>query len=143
MFRTCLGKLERLRYRRRIKRALALHVRGEVRTDGLDLISLYNRLDIQWRARDIHPWDRDVPEDEKTSIFVAQSMADTEAAILRLFAALPQVDVIGITVLGRAIESPMIAGTVRRADLETARGLPSIRMRLKRLGITDYLPLAG
>jgi hypothetical protein len=84
--------------RRRIERALALHVRGEVRSDGLKLWRLSNRLEIEWRARDIHPWDRHDPPDKRASLFVRQSLADTESAITRLFQALPQVDMIALTV---------------------------------------------
>jgi hypothetical protein len=69
-------------------------------------------------------------------------MQDTEAAIIRLFDALPQIDIIDIGVVGET-QSPMIEGTVSRRDLETARSLPSVRMRLRGLGITYHLPLAG
>jgi hypothetical protein len=76
------------------------------------------------------------------ALFEAQCMQDTEAAIIRLFDALPQIDVIDLSVIGRT-HGPMIEGTVSRCDLEMARSLPSVRMRLRELGITYHLPLAG
>jgi hypothetical protein len=45
-------------YHHRIKRALALNSRGEARRDGLTVDSVSSRLEIRWRARGIHPWDR-------------------------------------------------------------------------------------
>jgi hypothetical protein len=136
MLRACLRKLDPLRHRRRVERALALHLRGEVRRDGLELVRWCNRLEVQWRARDIHPWDRDLPVDRKANLFVEQSMEDTETAIFRLFEAFPQVDVIDIRVLGPTAESLMIAGTVCRADLDSSHSTPSVRMRLRRLGVS-------
>ena len=45
---------------RRMVKALALNKRPrEVRRDGLSLSQFCNRLQIEWRARDVHPWDRD------------------------------------------------------------------------------------
>jgi hypothetical protein len=138
MLSACLRKLDPLGYRRRIERALALHLRGEVRRDGLELVRWCNRLEVQWRARDIHPWDSDLPVDRRANLFVEQSMEDTEAAIFRLFEAFPQVDVIDIRVLGPTAESLMIAGTVCRADLDISHSMPSVRMRLRRLGVSYH-----
>ena len=138
MLRACLRKLDPLKYRRRIERALALHLRGEVRRDGLELVRWCNRLEINWRARDIHPWDRDLPEDQKAKLFVEQSLGDTEAAIFRLFEVFPEVDVIDINVLESTPESLIIAGTVCRADFDTVRSLLSVRMRLARLGVSYH-----
>lgn len=42
-----------------IEYALALHARNEVRRDGLTLTKTSSQLVIEWRARDVHPWDRD------------------------------------------------------------------------------------
>ena len=69
-------------------------------------------------------------------------MQDTEAAIIRLFDALPQIDVIDLSVIGQT-RAPMVEGTVSRCDLQVARPLPSVRMRLRDLGIIDHLPLVG
>ena len=53
-----LSRFDGYRYKRSIERALALHLRGEARRDGLSAIRMATHLDIEWRARDIHPWDR-------------------------------------------------------------------------------------
>ena len=138
MWRVLTAYLHRLRvrrYRRRIEHALALTDRGEVRTDGLRLNRICNRLEIESRARDIHPWDRDLPLERRARVFVEQSLADTEAAISRLFVSLPQVDVIDLTVLEPASKATMIAGTVHRSDLENNRRLLSVKMRLRELGL--------
>jgi hypothetical protein len=58
-----------------------------------------------------------------------------------LFEALPQVDIIDLTVLGPASETAMMAGTVHRSVLMGSRRLLSVRMRLRELGV-DYR-LAG
>jgi hypothetical protein len=137
---TFLGKLDLWRYRRNLDRALALHLRGEVRRDGLTLKNACNRLEIQWWARDIHPWDRDLPSEKEASLFAEQTLADTEAAIFRLFEALPQVEVIKLSVLGPKSETPIMSGTVHRSTLSTARrGLMSIGMRLMDLGVCYHL----
>jgi hypothetical protein len=129
-----IQRLDTQRYRRGIQRALALHSRGEARDDGLKLEKLTNRLEIEWRARDVHPWDRDDPPDKRALLFVQQSLADTEAAITRLFRALPQVDVIALTVLEHNSESVIMAGTVCRSELEPESEL-SVGMRLWKRGV--------
>lgn len=129
-----IQRLDTLRYRRGIERALALHLRGEVRNDGLKLKKLSNRLEIEWQARDVHPWDRDDPPDRKASILVRQSLADTEAAITRLFQTLPTVDVIALTVREHNSERLIMAGTVHRSDAEPAAEL-SAGMRLWQRGV--------
>ena len=144
MWRTIKTALNRLRYRRylgRIERELALIGRGQVRCDGLRLNKICNRLEIQWRARDIHPWDRSLPLESRATALIEQALADTEAAISRLFEALPQVDVIDLTVLDPASDTTMMAGTVHRSVLTGSRRFLSVRMRLRELGI-DYR-LAG
>jgi hypothetical protein len=127
-------RLDALRYRRGIERALALHLRDEVRSDGLTLKKLTNRLEIEWCARDIHPWDRHDPPDQRALLFVRQSLADTEAAIKRLFQALPEVDTIALTVVDPHSESVILAGTVDRCVVEPDTRL-SVGMRLWQRGI--------
>jgi hypothetical protein len=136
---TVLRKLCRYRYNRSIKRALALHLRGEVRRDGLYAARVTTHLDIEWRARDIHPWDRSLlAPPQKAAAFVEQSLADTEAAILGLFAALPQVDVVTLRVLDRASEHAIISGTVTRPVTSVLDERLSVGMRLRYLGLTYY-----
>lgn len=134
-----LNNLKLLRYRRRIERALDLHLRGEVRPDGLKLNHFKNRLEIEWQARDVHPWDRNLPPERRAPLFVDQVLADTESAISRLFDALPAVDVIDLRVLHPAADTAIIEGTVFRSTLDRNRHLLSVRMRLLELGVSYRL----
>ena len=127
------------RNRRRVERALGLHLRGEVRRDGLKLNRFQNRLEIEWQARDVHPWDRDLPPERRLPLFVEQVLADTEAAISRLFNALPAVDVIDLRVLHPDSDTAIIEGTVFRSALNRNRHLLSVKMRLLELGISYCL----
>lgn len=134
---TFLRKLDLWWYHHSISHALALHLRGEVRRDGLTINYVCNRLEIQWWARDIHPWDRNLPPETKAPLFAKQALADTEAAISRLFEALPEVDVIELTVLEPTSETIILSGTVHRSALSTARhDLLSVGMRLRELGVS-------
>jgi hypothetical protein len=129
------------RHSRGIMRSLALHKRGEVRSDGLALVSACHRLEIWWRARGIHPWDWQMPEEARAAAFLEQSFIDTEAAIHRLFNALPQVNVLDIKVLAPQSDRVIFEGDVSRSilsDIEAPRPL-SVRMRLKQLGIREHL----
>ena len=136
---TLLRKLEGLRYQRGIERALALHSRGDIRKDGLHATNLATQLRIEWRARDIHPWDRGlVSPPQRAAAFVEQSLADTEAAICRLFDALPQVDVIALRVLDRTSETVIISGTVSRLAVSARDQNLSTGMRLLYLGLTYH-----
>lgn len=126
--------VDRSRYQRRIERALALYLRGEARRDGLELKSLNTRLEIEWYARDIHPWDFDDSPEKKSALFVRDSLADTDAVITRLFQALPEIDVIALTVFEQASGAAIIAGTVVRSTEEPDSGL-SAGMRLRQRGI--------
>jgi hypothetical protein len=132
----CFRKLDLWRYRHGVRDALALYRRGEVRRDGLTLDTLSSHLEIRWRARDIHPWDRGLRGTERQSSFSNQALADTEAAILRLFERLPHVDVIELSVLEPESEAVIAAGTVYRSELRARRPhLLSVGMRLRDLGV--------
>jgi hypothetical protein len=132
-----LRRLEAYRYKRKMARALALHLRGEARTDGLTPAGATTRLDIEWRARDIHPWDRSrlSPAREGTEV-ANQYLADAEAAVYRLFDALPQVDAITVRVLDRRSDALVVSGTVSRTDALARNEELSIGMRLRYLGLT-------
>jgi hypothetical protein len=83
------------RDRKAIQDALALHHRGEARRDGLNLIQASHHLEIEWHARDVHPWDRASKKPgDREFLFAQQSIADTDAALSRLFNELPEIDVI-------------------------------------------------
>jgi len=78
----CFRQLDLWRFRRNVGDTLALHRRGEVRNDGLKLDGVSSHLEIRWRAREIHPWDRDLLRGgRKQAAFAEQALADTEAAI--------------------------------------------------------------
>ena len=133
----CTCMLSLLLYRRKIRQALSLHRRGEVRRDGLAADHVCSRLEIRWRARNIHPWDRHRTREESEALFVEQALADTEAAVHRLFERLPHIDVIELSVLEPASEALIASGTVHRSALNATRPpLLSVGMRLRELGIT-------
>jgi len=139
VLKTLLRKLDGYRYQHDIERALALHLRGEVRSDGLDPLNLTTQLQIEWRARDVHPWDCGLLSPaRRAAAFVEQSLVDTEAAIHRLFAALPQVDVIALRVLDRTSDTVIISGTVSRLAASAKDETLSIGMRLLYLGLTYH-----
>ena len=132
-------KIAAVRYQRGIGRALALHLRGEVRSDGLEAASVATQLHIDWRARDIHPWDRPLLSPaQRAAAFVEQALADTEAAVYRLFDAFPQVDTIALRVLDRESEHVILAGAVARPLASVQDRSLSVGMRLRYLGITYY-----
>ena len=107
-----LRQLDGYRYKRGIERSLALYLRGEARSDGLSAITVVTHLDIEWRAREIHPWDRGLlSPPQRAAAFVEQSLFDTEAAIHRLFAASPQVDFITLRVFEPDSARVIISGT--------------------------------
>jgi hypothetical protein len=140
--RTFLGRLDLWRYHHRVKKALALHLRGEARRDGLTVDNVSSRLEIRWRARDIHPWDRHLAGYETEVLFAEQALADTEAAVFRLFERLPEVDIIELSVLDPKSETLIAAGTVHRSDLIVARPhLMSVGMRLREVGVRYRLAL--
>jgi len=130
-------KLERWRHRHNVDRSLALHLRGEARSDGLSLIRVRDRLEVRWRARDIHPWDAEASN--KAQLFGEQLLTDTEAVILRLFKALPQVDLIDLKIFEPTSDTVIMAGVVHRSELDAVRSLMSIRMRLQQMGVSSRL----
>jgi hypothetical protein len=135
-----LNQIEAWRYRRNIDWALGLNRRGEVRRDGLTLNVARNHLEIQWRARDVHPWDQDLPLQKRAVVLFEQALTDTDAAISRLFHALPRVDVIDLSVLEPAAEDIILDGTVHRSRFSERQGLSSVRMRLCELGVSYRFP---
>src|SRR6516225_10608979 len=87
------------RVRRLLSNALALHRRGEVRSDGLPLLDVSIKLTVSWRARDVHPWDRDLPEERAAPRLLDQTLHDTEDAVERIFVAFPEADTLELNVL--------------------------------------------
>lgn len=128
-------------FQRSIHAALNLQKRGEARTDGLKLRSVCTRMEVTWSAREIHPWDRQDSPERKAARFVHQAFQDAEEAIVRLFKARPEVDVITVSVLEGDSGKVIMAGTVHRSSLvETAS---SVKMRLMNWGIRFVLAGSG
>jgi hypothetical protein len=125
--------------RRSIHKALALN-RYEVRPDGLYPERTSFWLAISWRARDIHPWDSDLAADRKALRLVEQTFSDTQAALERLFMALPEVDVIDLRVLEADARKhgTLMSGSISRREFETCQA-SSTAMRLKLLGVNYNL----
>jgi hypothetical protein len=92
-------------------------------------------LEIRWRARDIHPWDAGVSAERKAELYHEQLIAVTEAAIFRLFEAMPQIDQIDLQVVEPSSDAVVLAGSVHRSALHAARTIVSVRMRLIQLGV--------
>jgi hypothetical protein len=138
LFESFLRRIERRRFKRNIDRALALNLRGEVRSDGLISVDSRSCLEIAWQARDIHPWDQDLPQAERASLFVEQCLSDTDAAIGRLFERLRCVGLIELRVLDRSSEHTIISGSVLRHEYERLM-VSSSGMRLKQMGLNYRL----
>jgi hypothetical protein len=120
--------------RQNVYSALALQRRGEVRADGLEVIRLTSRLEVEWWARELHPWDRFASPEKAAFKFVQQTLADTEAAIAGLFDASGLLDVIHLRVLERRTGSLIIDGVVERSTVERNPSL-SVGMRLVQSGV--------
>jgi hypothetical protein len=121
---------------RKVERALALNQRGEARSDGLEMTSAKTTLRIDWLAREIHPWDRDLPTETAERLFSQQCLDDASAAITRLFAEIPVLDSIELCVR-REISGPTIlSGTVYRYDSLRANDYASTGMRLRAIGLS-------
>lgn len=123
------------RRRTAIENALALQRRGEMRPDGLTPVKISQVLEVEWRARSIHPWDRHRPTSRAEQLFREQCYADTEAALVRLFRSLPDVDVICFRVLGQDSDDEIVSGLVTRAAIGQADPSASARTRLWQMGV--------
>lgn len=119
----------------KIERALALHKRGEARSDGLRLLSAKTILSIEWLARSIHPWDRDLPAAQAERVFTQQCLHDTSAALTRLFDEIPVLEAIEVRVRRVPSRPPIVFGTVRRDCLKNI-DCPSIGMKLRTIGLS-------
>jgi hypothetical protein len=128
------------RMRRLLGNALALHRRGEVRSDGLSLLDASIKLTVSWRARDVHPWDRDLPEERAAPRLLDQTLHDAEDAVERIFAAFPEADTLELSVLESdpASNRVLMSGLVVRSDLGCCAS-SSVAMRLRMLGINYHL----
>jgi hypothetical protein len=122
----------------RVRKALALNRRHEARSDGLELKHLETTLVVEWIAREVHPWERFGTAMSMQKLYTTQCLQDTQAAIARLFAAIPEAEAIEVRVFSAASQPPILAGTVHRKDLKRAV-YKSLGMNLKSLGISFRL----
>ena len=121
---------------RLVVKALKLKPRGGVANDVLVLNKVSGQLHLEWRARDVHPWDRDLPPGRQAELFLEQALQDTDAAILRLFQTLPEIDQIEIRVLDAYDSTKVILeGTVAREEALATDTSGSLRLRLRMLGV--------
>ena len=127
------------RLRRLVTKALALKPRGFAPKDVLALTELSGQLQLEWRARDIHPWDRDQPPARQAELFREQALHDTDDAVVRLFQLLPEIDALGIRVLAPRDTRLMLAGTVSRREAFATRSLSSPGMRLTLMGVRYHV----
>src|SRR3984957_20813897 len=127
-----LRRAELRRYKKKVEGALALQRRGEGRRDGLILETVCNSMEVRWRARRMHPWDRNLPSGERELAFQQQTLADIEAAIVRLFEGLPQIDVLQVCVLEPKSETVIAAGAGHRSALAEGGDLSSRGRRRRR-----------
>ena len=98
-----------------------------------------HRLEIEWRARDIHPWDRDSEPEERELLFTEQSVADADAALSRLFNESPEIDVIEFRVTHPDSHQRILAGTVERAARMPGTRDLSPRTRLWQRGVSTTI----
>jgi hypothetical protein len=134
-FLTYLGQQ---RLRRKVIRALEVNRRAAVRDDRLSLKSMRNRLEVEWLARGIHPWDKGVSPEREAQKFAQQCLEDVDAAVSKLFATLPGIDEIDLRVLDPGSGEPILAGMVTRAEAAVAPE-GSVGMKLKSLGLVYRL----
>src|SRR5262249_12666070 len=126
----------------KVERALALHKRGAARSDGLRLTSARTVLSIEWLARSIHPWDRDLPALQAERVFTQQCLDDTSAALTRLFEEIPMLDAIEVHVGRVPSHPPILFGTVRRDCLKN-NDCGSIAMKLRTLGLSFQMTICA
>jgi len=132
--RALISRLTALTHCWSLRYALALPSRGGIRDDQLKLKRVSNRLQLEWIARDIHPWDRDDLSDVQAEKFFDQFLADTENAIDRLFTTLPHLDQIDVTVRDPASDAVIASGTMDRVGQDNDKST-STRMRLMARGL--------
>jgi hypothetical protein len=134
-----LQRYKAIRQHHAIQRALGLQHLGDGRRDGLTLNRASHRLQIEWQARGVHPWDRTPDSEQQDHLFAEQSAADADAVLTRLFEQMPAIDVIEFRVIHPETGLLMIAGTVDRSVPVAETRAVSGRTRLWRRGVTTGL----
>ena len=143
LMKKLIPSLMRRGIRSLVNRSLALRPRGGVVNDRLVLHKLSGQLQLEWHARAVHPWDRDLPPCRQVEAYFEQAVADTDLAIRRIFQRLPEIAVIEIRVLDTQDPTKIVlAGVVTREDALDADLSYSAKMRLKMMGI-QYAKIVG
>jgi hypothetical protein len=143
LMKKLIPSLMRRGIRSLVNRSLALRPRGGVVNDRLVLHKLSGQLQLEWHARAVHPWDRDLPPCRQVEAYFEQAVADTDLAIRRIFQRLPEIAVIEIRVLDTQDPTKIVlAGVVTREDALDADLPYSAKMRLKMMGI-QYAKIVG
>ena len=119
----------------RVKKVLALKSHRQGRVDGLELKGLKTTLQVEWIAREVHPWDRNRPPMSVQKLYTLQCLQDTHTAIEGLFNEIPEVEALDIRIFSAPSQSVVIAGLVHREDL-THAVFDSPAMNLKTLGVS-------
>jgi len=117
-----------------VGRALSLRPRGAIGNDELVVKSLSARLRVHLLARPTHPWDCDLPANERNELFVQQCLEDVSTAIPKLFRSMPEIDEMDIIVMEPRGRRAIISGVVKRSDALASSRL-SAGMKLKALGL--------
>lgn len=122
------------RFRNVLGHAIELPGRGGARDDALRLGLVHSHLEVEWMARDVHPWDAEAKPEERARLFVKQVISDVDAAVERLFAISPELDSLHVRVLDPHSGSSIMTGVVERSCLAAPRP-QSNQMRLAQLGL--------
>jgi hypothetical protein len=116
---------------------------GCVVNDRLVLHELSGQLQLEWYARAVHPWDRDLPPWRQVEAYFEQALADTDLAIRRIFQRLLEIDVIEIRVLDTQDPTKiMLVGVITRENALDADLPYSPKMRLKMM-VVQYAKIMG
>jgi hypothetical protein len=122
----------------RVRHAVESRRHGEARGGGLKLAALSTVLRVEWIARGIHPWEQNSRQDHKDRLFTEQCLDDTLAVVEQLFKEMPDLSALEISVRRDASEAPLLAGVVKRPQLEQA-GDRAPGMKLKMIGIQFHI----
>ena len=119
---------------RKTQRVLKLNLQGGPRKDCLSLSDLDTKIYVEWRARDLHPWDYSFPPEQQSAFFVKQVLMDAELVISKLFDSIRSADRIDVRVLDQKSQHVIMNGVVLRATLSSPKP-KSVRMWLGQLGL--------
>jgi hypothetical protein len=138
--KTAFTRIFKPNVRNIVRRALALRPRGGILNDVLILDRLTfsgNCLKLEWRARDVHPWDHDLPPELQAEFFGEQALEDTEVALVRLFQGLSEITQIEFQALKPdCFGDVILAGVVDRERVLDPEQPLSLRMRLSMLNVS-------